>query len=695
MSFKHDWLVFDTESDGFLYESTRIWCICVSELGTDLTWRFGPDSIAKGIQLLNSSRVVTAHNQMHHDNPLIEKHCKTKLTSGFWDSFIVSQILRPDRAIPKTPEPIEGQPKLKGAKSGHSLLAHGIRMGRAKPEHEDWTQFSDAMMFRCEEDVAINVDYVEMLLQEISRDQALGVDWGPAIRMEHSVSAEISQSEQNGWKFNSPKGLHLVTQIDKEISDLDEVLVPQLPYRCLKLGAKVPEKDGGGHKTTSNIFVKSGKYNATMAKYWDIEPESALSPDCLVENGLGTEAEPAGYCKVGFEKVSLTSNIQVKAFLLQLGWVPDEYTPITEKGGGGSPKLTESSYASLPPGLGQDIAHRFKLVSRRNLLKNLKDEAGDKSVEDSKGLLNLVRPDGRISGRNNPQGTPTARSRHSGIANIPKADEDVYLGKQIRELFCAEPGHLIIGNDASGLEARMLAHYIGCQELIKTILESDIHAYNLKMGAPLITTRAMAKEFYYAFLYGGGDEKIGSIVGGGAKEGRQLKSLFFKKIPGLKKLIDSLEASCKRGWFKNLDGRKTPIRSKHKALNTLLQASGSLVMKVSLLFMNRQLKKEGLGYPYSKLVVFYHDEFQQEVPESSVTKVQRFSTLEAAQEFTNTSPLIWSVPFENVDHNEFIIYYSRVGEISVLAIRQAGIYFKLNCPLDAEYKVGQNWAQTH
>jgi len=223
---------------------------------------------------------------------------------------------------------------------------------------------------------------------------------------------------------------------------------------------------------------------------------------------------------------------------------------------------------------------------------------------------------------------------------------------QYRECFIVEPGNKLVGIDASGLELRMLAHYMRDEKYTDLILNGDIHTYNQKAAG--LPSRNDAKTFIYAFLYGAGDAKIGSIIGGDGDQGRRLKGNFLRRLPSLAKLLDKVARLAGRdGRLQGLDGRQVWVRSEHAALNTLLQSAGAIVMKQALVIATKKLAD--YGYPYT-LVAQVHDEFQVEVPEE---------------------------------------YAERVGICFRNAIRQAGRDLGLRCPLDGEYQIGDNWSQTH
>lgn len=260
--------------------------------------------------------------------------------------------------------------------------------------------------------------------------------------------------------------------------------------------------------------------------------------------------------------------------------------------------------------------------------------------------LNAYEEDHRIHGYVNTCGTVTGRMTHSrpNMAQIP-SDSDY------RKFFSVPEGHKLVGCDASGLELRMLAHYMQDDEFTAEILDGDIHTAN--QHAFGCETRNQAKTLIYALLYGAGDQKLGSTVGGNAKRGAQMRASYEKRWPAYRALINKVTKIGAKGTVPGLDGRRVHIRSEHAALNSLLQSAGAIVMKKALVIATEKL--DAYGYPY-KHVANVHDEFQLEVPEE---------------------------------------YADRVGACVRNAIRQAGRDLGLRCPLDGEYMVGDSWAETH
>jgi DNA polymerase I-like protein with 3'-5' exonuclease and polymerase domains len=320
------------------------------------------------------------------------------------------------------------------------------------------------------------------------------------------------------------------------------------------------------------------------------------------------------------------SRPQVAKRLAQKGAVWKDTTPT------GQPKVDESTLKQnehIPEAA--LVLEYLTLQKRYGMLKN---------------WLDAVQDDGRIHGRVNTCGAVTGRMTHSSpnMAQIPS--DSLY-----RQCFVVPEGSKLVGIDASGLELRMLAHYMDDPEYTDLILNGDIHTYNQQAAG--LDTRPQAKTFIYAFLYGAGDAKIGSIVGGSSRKGAQLKQRFLDSLPALLKLINKVARHGLQGSLPGLDGRRVLIRSEHAALNTLLQSAGAIVMKQALVLATNKLAR--YGYPY-KLVAQVHDEFQVEVPEE---------------------------------------YAQQVGAVFRNAIREAGRTLELRCPLDGEYKIGNNWSETH
>ena len=249
--------------------------------------------------------------------------------------------------------------------------------------------------------------------------------------------------------------------------------------------------------------------------------------------------------------------------------------------------------------------------------------------------------------------TVTGRMAHHSpnMAQVP-AGYSPY-GKECRELWTVSnpETHQLVGTDASGLELRCLAHYMDDASFTNEVLTGDVHTANQRAAG--LKTRDQAKTFIYAFLYGAGAAKIGKVVGRGSGAGQQLIKKFLTNMPALRVLRSNIKEAAKRGYIKGLDGRLLQIRYEHAALNTLLQGAGAIICKQWLVEMDRRITKAGLDV---QLVASVHDEYQFEVARPDI---QRFT------------------------------------QITKDAMYQTQKVFSFRCDLDSDYKVGNNWAETH
>jgi DNA polymerase I-like protein with 3'-5' exonuclease and polymerase domains len=330
------------------------------------------------------------------------------------------------------------------------------------------------------------------------------------------------------------------------------------------------------------------------------------------------------------------SRQQVADKLIGLGWKP---TKKTEKG---SVIVDESTLQGLKWPEAQMIAEYFMLQKR---------------IAQIESWLEVVAADGRVHGRVITNGAVTGRMTHMkpNMAQIPNSGSP--YGPECRQCWTVEEGNVLVGCDASGLELRMLAHYMKDEGYVKTVCEgsskegTDVHTINQKAAG--LQTRDQAKTFIYGWLYGAGAAKVGQIVGGSAKDGQRLIDAFLKGTPAIKRLRDKVSVYASKGYVPGLDGRKIWVRSEHAALNSLLQGAGAIVMKKALCILNDTIKKNNWD---ARFVANVHDEFQ----------------IECKADIADL-----------------------VGKAGKQAIIEAGFAYNLRCPLDGEYKIGANWKETH
>lgn len=597
-------VVFDLEANG-LYEATKTWCIAAKDIDTGSKYFFGPRSISSGVDFLSNCLVLIGHNIIDFDIPhLARLHSFDPSDIDLVDTLVLSRLLHPDRQLPQG---------YLGRGGPHSLEAWGYRVGRWKPEHDDWQQYSPEMKVRCEEDVEINVLTYFKLMEEMSSH-----DWGESVEIEHRMQEIMSRQARNGFYFDLDKAKECIKDLENKINEIDDELSLIMP---------------GSYKATGmpvlRPYTKLGLPTKRAEKYLQEALQSLVGP----------------FSAVTYHPMNLGSDKQVKDYLLSVGWKPISWNYSKDTGQRSSPKLefSEEGDDGITGDVGQLIKDR-KLWSHR--------------LSQIKGWVGNVREDGTLPGRANTLGTPTGRMRHSIIVNVPKAVSYVPYGIEMRSLFTARPGRVLVGRDASQIELRMLAHYMNDEGYINAILSGDIHSYNQELAG--LPTRDDAKTFIYAFNYGAGDAKLGSIVEGDAADGRRLRLQFLKACPAIDKLIRSVRRSSSRGYLVGLDGRLIFIRRDDQgiprsnvAFNALLQGGASVIMKKAEILLDQWVREEGID---AIKVIDMHDESQ------------------------------WDVHPEHVD---------RFKELAELSVVKSGEHFKLNIPLAAEAKVGNNWAETH
>ena len=328
---------------------------------------------------------------------------------------------------------------------------------------------------------------------------------------------------------------------------------------------------------------------------------------------------------------NLGSRKQIGEYLQDVGWKPKRFTPT------GQPIVDEGTLKKITH------IHEANLIAEFLLLQ--------KRIAQIQSWIDAVEEDQRVHGFVMCTGTITGRMSHRypNMAQVPSIHNP--YGVECRSCWTVDKGYNLLGIDASQLELRMLAHYMDDRRYIDEIINGDIHSTNQELAG--LKSRDQAKTFIYALIYGAGDAKIGGIIKGNKVEGKRLRERFLSRTPSFNSLRKRVDRASQKGYLKGLDGRKITLRHQHAALNSLLQGGGAIVMKRGLVILNNKLNEMGLDY---KFVANIHDEWQMEVKE---------------------------------DQSHII------GTLAVESIRETADYYSMRCPLDAEYKVGGNWSETH
>ena len=432
---------------------------------------------------------------------------------------------------------------------------------------------------------------VKLLIQVYTLLNRQGVNFSKeSIELEHDVAKIITQQVSNGFLLDQEKA-HL--------------LLARLQQRVDEVQTRVRE-----------TFIP-------------LKIETTFTPK--VNNKARGYVKGIPFTKVKYQEFNLGSRQQIGERLINLGWTPKKFT---DKGHVIVDEKVLSEIKDIPEA---ELIKEFLLLQKR--------------VAMIESWIKAVREDGRVHGKVITNGAITSRMSHSSpnMAQVPAVYSP--YGKDCRELWVVPSGYKLVGVDASGLELRILSHYMNDKEYINEVINGDIHSTNQTLAG--LETRDIAKTFIYAFIYGAGNKKLGTICGRSESYGREIKNRFLKRLPSLAKLRTRVDKAVKKGWLKGLDQRKLIIRQKHSALNTLIQGGGAIAMKKALVILSDYISQ----YKIDAIpVVNVHDEFQYQVKE------------------------------EQAD---------RFGTLAVKSIVDAGEQLGLRCSLNGEYKIGNNWKETH
>ena len=480
---------------------------------------------------------------------------------------------------------------------GHSLKSFGERLRFGKLDFKDFSEYSDEMLEYCIRDVELTEKVLAYLIKG-SPDFS-----SEAIRIEHEISRIIAQQENNGFLFDLMKADLLLGKLKEKINEIEQ---------------KVKERF-----VPLPTFVKIIK-----PRY---RKDGSLSTVGLNSLGEGWVNVKGDFSLIEMKEFNLGSRQQIARYLQYFGWKPKKFT---DKGHVIVDEKVLEGITDIPEA---ELIKEFLLLQKR--------------IAQVESWVEAVADDGRVHGRVITNGAITGRMSHQSpnMAQVPAVYSP--YGKECRELWVVPEGYKLVGVDASGLELRILSHYMNDRGYIDAIINGDIHTTNQTHTG--LSTRDQAKTFIYAFIYGAGDEKLGAICGGSRNYGKKIKARFLRSTPALAKFRERVDRASGKGWLKGIDGRRLKIRNKHSALNTLIQGGGAIVMKKALIILDKKIKELNLK---ARPVANVHDEFQYEVLESQ------------AEDF---------------------------GSIAVDSIINAGKELGIRCPLNGEYKYGNNWQETH
>lgn len=637
LTIKDKFIVFDIETDGLLDTTKRFWCGWLYDSYTDLYT--GYTDLDEFFDALNkygtSGYNIVGHNICKFDIPALKKlkgeRFEFDVRDVCIDTLVLARLIYSN--IKDTDVGLMRSGRLPKALYGsHSLKAYGYRMGELKGTYGEHEGAWDKFTHEMYE---YNKQDVVVTLKLFQKLMAKGYPL-KAIQLEHDIAWVMAKQERNGFVFDKDQATKLYSELAGKRQVLYENLVSKGGSWTVYKGDKIYKRDN------AKRGIKAG------VPYPQYE-EVAFNPN---------------------------SRQHIAKVLMDRGWEPTEMTPT------GAPKVDEETLKTAKGiDLTEDILE-YLLINKRIAQLAEGDNAWLKLMKDD--------PDGytRIHGSVNPNGAVTGRATHAypNVAQVP-AGRSPY-GEECRSLFRVPTGWYEAGIDASGLELRCFAHFLypyDHGEYVNEILNGDIHTHNQKMAG--LPTRDQAKTMIYCMMYGGGDGKLGEVINGTAKDGKALKERFFNAVPAYKELCSDIERTLitasewvggvnKVTWRKRvhpdnsnlsithsilgLDRRVVYVRSPHSALNTLLQSAGALICKKWVCLVEENMRKAGYKHGWDgdfAMMAWVHDETQ-----------IACRTREIAEDCV------------------------RIAQESM---RQTQEFFKFNCQLDTEGKIGANWFDCH
>lgn len=645
---------FDLEANGLLDTVTKVHCIAlaVGLNGPVLYTSESDPGFKNALAVLDECDEIVGHNIIGYDLIVLWKLHRWKPKARVRDSMILSQLVFSDNLM------------------GHSMEDWGGVLGITKvgTDITDWSAYTENMGLRCVSDVRITRDLFYKIEVEMR-----GHDWSRSIDIEHQFAKDFAVQTMRGVAVDWEHATRLKQHIEETMAALGAEVEPELPPKAAnkgQLAALTPP---------SVQFKKDGTPSANLLKWFDKVERACGAPGTEwrwfgVKDGIEVEL-PSHEPIATHVNMTLVDQQELKTWLMECGWVPTMWNYKKEPDKRGKMRVVKD-------GNGEPIRTYPKMHDKGALCPNLEELIDNGTIAPIakqavkwiiyrhrlgivKSCFDHRRDDGRVSATGVALGTPTARVRHvAPVCNIPTAEKQVILGAELRGLFIAPEGRVLVGADAAGLELRQLADRMNDADFTRSVLEGDkdkgTDAISLmwKLIEEYAATRKIGKPTFYGWLYGASDRKTGETAGHAgtrAKDvGKAIRAIWLNRFPALKELLERLEKEAEKGYITGLDGRRIPIRSKHAILNTDLQSGGSICVKHASNWTEQHIRVWGVQ---AARVIHYHDE-----------GVWECADRQAAEHTAGAF---------------------RDGLLDATDI------FKLKCPLDSDFKIGRSWAEIH
>ena len=595
-------VVIDIECDDL--RATKIWCCCYYDPEHKQFGSFHEDTKEDCKAFLESQDLIAGHNIIEFDLPTLKRLWNVEVSvKHVYDTLVMSRLANPKRP------------------SGHSLKEWGNTLGVYKDHFEDWTHWSQEMEDYCRQDCVVCYAIYKKLQQELQGFSKLSQD------LEHRSQWLLSKQHYNGFAFDMDAAVALKNTMQSEYFPLIQKLQKAFPPRKNLIGTYTARRRLDGSLTAKSAEIIQRDY---------VEPTD--TPDV--------------YNVYEYKEFLIDSPQEIRERMKPY-WHPVIWNKPT-KDGSVTPKVCDENLETV----GEDAPEEIKDIVRCKILKSRSTLV--------QSFIDACWEDNRVHGDVISVGASSNRMAHRNpnMANLPSF-KSLY-GKECRQLFIAPEGRILVGCDLSGIQLRALAHYLNDQELIKQILEGDIHVHMAKIYGLLSEStqydehipehakaRARGKTITYAILMGAGAGKIGQILGQDDKAGRAVMKRMEAGLHGWSKFKSQIELRAQIGYFIAIDGRRVALPNAHKGMSFYLQSFEQAVIKYAMYKYSQKLKKNGVDF---KQVNIVHDEIICECnPEDADT----------------------------------------VGKAISDSMREAGEFFKLRIRIDGEYKIGKSWLETH
>ena len=620
-------VVIDCEANALYQPSlntrpTKIHCVVAKECVSGAVHKFAPghNSLDSLPDFLSGCDLVIGHNIIRYDRPLIRDCLGYSIPrERTLDTLVLSRLCN-------------------SVRPAHSVEYYGKLLGRHKPSHEDWSQYSPEMLHRCCEDVEIQLKMYFILQKEFKSIST------PRSELDNEMCIQyiLHDMTNHGFPFDLNKALELKEFLQEKQIELGNAVESLFPPIYKPRKATYDWSTNEWNKLDES--VKEFRTNKNGSTYM-VNQKWLYSGDTK-EGFFNRQTVGETWSEVEPVARSFTSGDFLVHSLVRKGWKPVYFSK------GGKPQITEEALEHAA----NSIPEADILLKWRQIQKRLQDL--------TKWIGEYNNYTGCIHGEIIHIGTRTHRMAHTNPPLTQATSLKKPYGPEMRELFTATDDTVLVGTDASGIQGRILGHYLGSGDYIDTLVNKDIHNFNLALLNLPGVTRSSAKTFYYAWLLGCGIQKASIILGCSKEEAKAAMQRFIEGTPGLQVMLDRYSKEATKGYvISDLTSRQLPVDNTRSNpykgvwhgewLSSFLQGDEAAIMKLACKLWSSRLDSERVSY---QLVYWNHDEWQ------TITK------------------------------KEDAKY---VGQCQIQAIVDAGKFYNCKCPLDGETKVGNNWKETH